>query len=142
MIGVDTTFLVQLEIAETPLHAAAHTLLKREVLDAGVELAIVPQILAEFLHVVTDPKRFLNPLSMPHAVSRAEFWWSAREVTHIHATDASTRQFLTWISDRKLGRKRLLDTQLAATLWSRGIRKLITSNSKDFAPFGFQILSP
>lgn len=48
MIGVDTTFLVQLEIIELPLHAAAHELLKREVLDVGEELALAPQILSEF----------------------------------------------------------------------------------------------
>jgi len=48
MIGVDTTFLIQLEVVELPLHTAAHAVLKREVLDAGVELALAPQILSDF----------------------------------------------------------------------------------------------
>lgn len=69
MIGVDTTFLVQLEITELPLHGSAHNLLKREVLDPGVEIALAPQILAEFLHIVTDAKRFSKPMSMPHALA-------------------------------------------------------------------------
>jgi hypothetical protein len=32
MIGVDTTFLVQLELIELPAHKAAHELLQREIL--------------------------------------------------------------------------------------------------------------
>ena len=35
MIGVDTTFLVQLEIVEHPQHAAARATWQREVIDAG-----------------------------------------------------------------------------------------------------------
>ena len=31
MIGADTTFLVQLEIQEMPLHVAAHEVLRRDV---------------------------------------------------------------------------------------------------------------
>jgi len=142
MIGVDRTFLVQLEITELRLHASVHVLLKQEVLDAGVEIALAPQILAEFLHVVTDAKRFLKPMTMSHALTRAEFWWNATEVRRVFPTEASTELFLDWIGRHKLGRKRLLDTQLAATLWTAGVRKIVTSNASDFAPFGFQILSP
>lgn len=142
MIGVDTTFLVQLEIIELPLHPAAHELLKREVLDVGEELVLAPQILAEFLHVVTDAKRFAKPLTMPEALSKARLWWNAKEVRHAFPTAESTDLFLDWISQHNLGRKRLLDTQLASTLWTAGVRQLLTSNPKDFALFGFQILSP
>jgi hypothetical protein len=64
MIGADTFFLVQLDLVELPAHAAAHLLLDREVLEPGVPLAIAPQVLAEFIHIVTDPRRFQKPLSM------------------------------------------------------------------------------
>ena len=53
MIGADTTFLVQLELIELPMHKAAHELLQREILQAKVSLALAPQVLAEFIHVVT-----------------------------------------------------------------------------------------
>ena len=42
----------------------------------------------------------------------------------------------------KFGRKRILDTQLAATLWSAGVRQIITANPGDFQIFGIQILTP
>jgi hypothetical protein len=43
---------------------------------------------------------------------------------------------------RQLGRKRILDTQLAATLWSTGIQSLVTSNPGDSRLLGFEALVP
>jgi hypothetical protein len=36
----------------------------------------------------------------------------------------------------RLDRKRILDTYLAATYYERGVRKLATANTADFAVFG------
>lgn len=142
MIGIDTTILVHLEIEESPEHRRAHDLL-RSVLDNTEELALTPQVLAEFLHVVTDPRRFQKPLTMEHALAKTRFWWNAREVRHIYPTAESTATFLDWIMQYQLGRKRLLDTQLAAILYSAGVRRLMTANAHDFKIFGgFEILTP
>lgn len=84
MIGADTTFLVQIELREAPGHEAAHAILRREVLDGGEPLALAPQVLAEFIHIVTDPKRFEQPLTVAEAIDRASFWWNAREVQHLY----------------------------------------------------------
>lgn len=35
-----------------------------------------------------------------------------------------------------LGRKRILDTHLAAILYTNGVRRLLTSNPSDFTVFG------
>jgi|SRR5207247_1875283 len=143
MIGADTTFLVQLEIREMPEHARAHDLLKREVLEPGETLALVPQVLAEFVHVVTDPRRFTQPLGMTDALTKAVFWWRAREVVHVYPTGESTLLFLEWMLLHGLGRKRLLDTQLASTLWAAGVRRVITSNAREFAKYpGIEVVSP
>ena len=132
MIGLDTTFLVHLELVDMTEHARAHSLLRKEALDVGVPLALVPQVLAEFLHIVTDPKRFQKPLTMAEALERSEFWWNAVEV----------RLFMEWMRTHALGRKRILDTQLAATLHSAGVRRIFTSNAKDFAFPNFTALTP
>jgi len=42
----------------------------------------------------------------------------------------------------QLGRKRILDTQLAASLWTAGVRQIITANPADVQIFGFQLLTP
>ena|ERR1051325_38918 len=143
MIGIDTTFLVHLEITEMPEHARARELLQREVIDAETKVALVPQVLAEFLHVVTDARRFQFPLPMEDAITKARFWWNAQEVTHVYPTADSTALMLEWLSRHKLGRKRILDTQLAATLWSAGVRRIFTTNARDFAIFeDFEVVSP
>jgi hypothetical protein len=42
-----------------------------------------------------------------------------------------------------LGRKRILDTYLAAVLHAAGVRRLLTANSADFSVFGIlQIVAP
>jgi predicted nucleic acid-binding protein len=143
MIGVDTTFLIHLEIQETPEHLRAREILQRQVLETGESLALVPQVLAEFIHVVTDPKRFQRPLTIEQALEKARFWWNAREVTHVYPTAESTALFLHWLSIHALGRKRLLDTQFAATLWTAGVRRILTSNARDFSIFGvFDLIVP
>lgn len=142
MIGADTTFLVQAELRETPGHDAAHAVLRREVIDRGEPLALTPQVLAEFIHVVTDPRRFEHPLPVAEAVERAMFWWNAREVQHLYPSAEAVALFFRWLKQHRLGRKRLLDTQLAATLWVAGARRIITSNARDFTIYGFEALSP
>ncbi|MCX6904891.1 MAG: hypothetical protein NTW03_15705 [Verrucomicrobia bacterium] len=142
MIGADTTFLVQLELIEVPAHHAAHQLLQRNILQPQVSLALAPQVLAEFVHIVTDPRRFQKPLTMDEAVAKARFWWNSVEVRHVFPTDDSTRLAFDWLQRHQLGRKRILDTQLAATLWSAGIQRVVTSNPADFTRLGFETLVP
>jgi predicted nucleic acid-binding protein len=141
MIGADTTFLVQLELIESPSHKAAHELLRREILQSQVPLALAPQVLAEFIHVVTDPRRFQKPLIPQEAVAKARFWWNAAEVRHVFPNSESTALFLDWMQRHQLGRKRILDTQLAAILWTAGVRQVLTANPADFQIFGFQLLT-
>jgi predicted nucleic acid-binding protein len=142
MIGADTTFLVQLEISELPANASAHALLRREILTPGVPLALAPLVLAEFIHIVTDPRRFQRPLNMPEAISKADYWWNAQEVCQVFPSALSVQLTFAWLRQYQLGRKRILDTQLAAILWSAGVHRIITSNPSDFALLGFEPLSP
>lgn len=142
MIGADTTFLIQLEAAELPANSDAQTLLQEEVLAPEISLAIAPQVIAEFLHVITDSRRFSKPLTMDEATVRARYWWNCAEITQVFPNNASISQSLEWIDQHRLGRKRILDTQLAATYHSAGVNTIITSNGSDFALFGFKILTP
>ena len=60
--GLDTSFLVAVEVAEHAEHGAAGETLST-LLAAGDRIALAPQVLAEFIHVVTDPRRFIRLLS-------------------------------------------------------------------------------
>jgi predicted nucleic acid-binding protein len=142
MHGIDTGFLVVIEMVEHPEHLPARAKLI-QLLGAGDLLGITPQVLAEFLHIVTDSRRFAQPLAMPTACQLAEQWWTSKDVVHIFPADAPTRQFLAWLQQFSLGRKRLLDTLLAATYQQAGIHSILTTNQADFAVFGvFTCITP
>jgi len=72
--GLDTSFLLAVEIVEHAHHADALRLLT-ELLAQGDRMAIAPQVLAEFVHVVTDERRFQQPFSMETALNKSEHWW-------------------------------------------------------------------
>ena len=140
--GLDTGFLVAAEVVEHAEHVAARSTLAR-LLATGDLIALAPQVLAEFIHIVTDPRRFAKPLDMRAAHALAEQWWTAREVMPVFPDDAATRQFLAWLQQFFLGRKRLLDTLLAATYKQAGIHSLLTTNPADFTILGvFSSITP
>ncbi len=61
----------------------------------------------------------------------------------VFPTNDAIRQFLVWLNQFALGRKRLLDTLLAATYLQSGILSILTTNPSDFAIFGvFTSISP
>ena len=136
MRGIDTTFMVAHELAELPLHARAREVARRSGRQGEARFALVPQVLMEFLHVVTDPRRFQKPLAMEEAVARADFWWGAKEIIQVVPGPESFRLCFRWIREHRLARKRLLDTQLAASLHQAGVHRIITQNRKDFEIFG------
>jgi predicted nucleic acid-binding protein len=133
--GVDTGFLVAVEVSCHPDHAAARFVgsgLRKN----GDLFALAPQVLAEFVHVVTDARRFSAPLAMPRALERAKAWWSARDVIRLAPEDRAVAWSLDALSQHQLGRKRILDTLLAGTLRSAGVFSVLTLNPDDFATFG------
>ena len=133
--GLDTGFLVAVEVREHAAHAGARATQVR-VLFAGDLIAIAPQVLAEFIHVVTDPRRFTQPLDVIAARVVAEQWWTSSDVVQAFPDAGAVRQFLEWLQQFSLGRKRLLDTLLAATYRQAGIQSLLTTNQTDFRVFG------
>lgn len=132
--GLDTSFLVAAEVAEHSLHRDAKLILQR-LASTQDRIAIAPQVLAEFIHIVTDPRRFAQPLDMASAQLIAEQWWTAVEVVQVVPSDAAIQHFFSWLQQFKLGRKRLLDTMLAATYFQSSIQSLLTTNPTDFSIF-------
>jgi len=140
--GADTSFLVAVELVSHARHGQSRTLLDGFI-NAGDRLALAPQVLAEFVHIVTDPRRCAKPLSMSTAVDRAEALWNATETIQLVPGASATIQFFTWMRQYRLGRKRLLDTMLAATFYVAGVRSIVTLNKSDFEVFGcFTIHQP
>ena len=133
--GFDTSLLVAHEVAGHAGHAGVRQRV-RELRNAGESLAIAAQVVTEFVHIVTDAKRFSAPLTMEQALERAQAWWDSPDVERVEPDDDAVKWFLDAMARHQLGRKRVLDTMLAATYRSAGITSLLTLNAGDFEVFG------
>lgn len=98
----------------------------------GDRFALTSLVLAEFIHIVSDPRRFPSPLTMPDALEKARGWWESAEVDRIAPSDDAIVWFLDVMKRHRLGRKRVLDTLLAAIYRSAGIASLLTLNATTF----------
>jgi predicted nucleic acid-binding protein len=139
---MDTSFLVIVEMREHAEHLSARGILA-QYLAAGDQVVIVPQVLTEFIHVVTDSRRFTQPLDITQACVIAQQWWTSKDVVQVFPDNAAMQQFFSWLRQFSLGRKRLLDTLLAATYHQAAIQSILTDNPGDFTVFGvFNCITP
>lgn len=135
MIGLDCNILVQLAFADHVANAKTVAAVQIET-QKGEKLVFPSLVVAEFLHVATDARRFAPPLTMPEALDWIEDFLESPMVSLLEPGQTSMDQTLQWMRQFNLGRKRILDTQLTASLHSHGVRRLLTSNPADFAVFG------
>lgn len=135
-LALDTDVLVHWSMAGAPRHAAALRLVHDE-LDAGTRIALAPQTCWEFLHIATDARRFPRPLTMVQALERLRAWWDAPETARLEPDASVVHVVMELMARHGLGRKRILDTALAATLRVCGVRRLATFNPRDFIALGF-----
>lgn len=136
MTGIDTTWLVDLEVKESPRHEGAIRLFHEWREDRNTMLCIYHHVFLEFLHVVTDTARFEKPLAVDQAIERIWFWVEQERVRVIYPTDTSLKRCLMWLSAFRLGRKRLIDTQMAAAYAEEGVTRIWSADSGGFAVFG------
>jgi len=142
MIGLDCNILVQLAFADHAANAKTIAAVQTET-QKGEKLALPSLVVAEFLHVATDARRFAPPLTMTEALDWIEDFLKNPMVNLLEPGQTSLDQTFQWMRQFNLGRKRILDTQLAAILHSNGVRRLLTSNPADFAVFGvLEIIVP
>jgi len=141
-LAIDADVLVHWLATGAERHRAVNDLLKREIAN-GVKLGLVPQVACECLHVVTDRRRFSRPPSFPEATERLLEIWMGREVERIQPDPRVPERTFELLTEHSLGRKRILDTALAATLELAGIQRLATLNGRDFQIFPFlEIVEP
>jgi predicted nucleic acid-binding protein len=96
---------------------------------------VTPSVLHEFVHVVTDPRRFEPPVGMGEALALARLYLGRANVECV-ATDAEAlAEAFTLVGRHRLGHRRLADTLLAATLFRHQVRQLVTCNRSDFEAF-------
>ncbi len=124
-------------MAGAPHHHTVRECLRREVDEQGQQLGIAHQTLNEFLHVVTDRRRFEHPLPMAEALRFSRGLWRRHDTERITPAVSSHDRLCELMMKYRLGRKRILDTALAAMLEAAGVSRLATLNGRDFEIFPF-----
>ena len=137
IIGVDTDVLVNWLMDGAPYHESARHFLRVATVEQGHQLGLASQSMHELIHVCTDPRRFEKPLSMDEAVGYSRALWDGGEVVRLLPSAIVFHRTLELLSSLKLGRKRILDTALAATLQAASVEQLATFNARDFEVFEF-----
>jgi predicted nucleic acid-binding protein len=143
MLALDTDVLVTWAMDGVPHHRQVRVLVEGELARRRGRVVLSPRVIEEFLHIATDPNRFEEPFSMPAAIAFVQSTLATRDVLCIAEQASVPSRTLELLSQNKLGRKRILDTALAATLEAAGVRRLATFNESDFKVFDFiEIVDP
>lgn len=134
MVGLDSCFLIDLYWEDSPRHAAV---LKKfnEIAASGQDVCVYYNCFNEFIHVITDKKRFENAFSMEEALSVVDEWRDLENVKILFPDEQSFGRTVAWLSVYKLGRNRLNDTNMAESYVHSGVSSVITANPKDFEIF-------
>ena len=133
--GVDTTVLVYAHVPGFAQHAAARAFLRALLERSDAALAVTPMILHELVHVITDARRFDPPVPMGEALEVARRYLGRSNVECLAVDEEAMARALELLEQHQLGRRRVADCLLAATLLRHGVRELATYNPDDFRVF-------
>ena|ERR1017187_9449047 len=140
MIGIDANVLVALAVGQHPNHSQAVKAFNRE-LSSDEQIVLSSGVAAEFLHVVTDAKRITPAREMAEAIDWLRVWNREVSPSWLSPSEAAIQLWLQWMTEFRLGRKRILDTQYAALLHINNVSRLLTNDAEDFRVFGvFEIV--
>jgi len=135
MIGIDTCFLIDLYWQDSPRNKNARALYSKIADNETTQIAVYFNCFNEFLHVITDSKRFRNPFSIKEAVNVIEAWCDIDRVKVLYPDDTVFKRTITWMNMYNIGQNRINDTQMASCYLSNNITSIITANPKDFEIF-------
>ena len=133
--AVDTNVLIYTHMPSLPAYERVRRYIMTQLGDPDVTLIVTPLVLHEFVQVVTDARRFDPPLTMSEALATARLYLGKSNVMCVGADEAVATAAFNLRDRFQLGRKRIADTLLAATLARYEVRELITCNPGDFEVF-------
>lgn len=141
--GIDTNVLIYAHLPSLPEHEVVRRYLLEQLRQEGVKLVVTPMVLHEFVHVVTDGRRFDPPVSMSEALAVTRLYLGRSNVECLAIDEAVVQDALALLEHHGLGRKRIADTLLAATLLRHGVEEIVTCNPADFQPFAkLKVIDP
>ena len=134
-LGLDTNVLIHAHLQVSQDSEKVRTFLKSLLHEAGVRLFLSPLVLHEFVHIVTDARRFEPPVAMSEAVALARGYLHRSNVECLPVDEQAMALALQTIERKSFGRKRIADTLFAATLLTNDVSSIVTCNPGDFVSF-------
>lgn len=133
--GIDTNVLVYTHMPSLEQHERVRAFVLAQLADRSVTLVVTPSIIHELVHVITDSRRFEPPVRMSEALAVARGYLGRTNVECVSIDEESVGLALALIDRHRLGRNRIADTLLVATLLRHGVNELVTCNGADFETF-------
>lgn len=142
-LAVDTNVLIYAHLPVFAEHECVRSYLLERLATPDITLVITAMILHEFVHVVTDGRRFQPPLTMSEALAVSRLYLGRSNVECLPVGEDMLLKAFQLVERHRLGRKRLADTMFVAALLHHGVKHLITCNPSDFEVFtGISLVDP
>lgn len=130
--AVDTNVLVYAHFPSSPHHAASYDLLRRAE-RREITLCVFPQVVAEFISVVTNPKRVNPSKTVEDAVQAIQRVIATPGVLLLPFPEGATSTFLSLLLGHPATGPEIFDRQLVAAMMEHGIGTMYTFNVSDFS---------
>ena len=129
---VDTNVLIHSTVSSSPWHHEARNWLA-ELVDKGVELCITPQIIREYLVVLTRGGVFERRFTPSEVLNELEAILPTFSL--LHETEEQLFCLLDLIRRYQVRGKAVHDANIVASMIVHGVRRLVTYNHHDFQQF-------
>lgn len=128
---LDTNVIVYAVDDQSPFYQPAKALCEKG-LRGEISIGITPQVVHEFLAIITDPRRTHSPLPLTDAIAEISKFIQSPFVSKIYPTSLYFDNFLSLLKKYNISKQDVFDTQLVAVMLSNNVTKLFTYNRSDF----------
>lgn len=133
MIAVDTNLLVYAHRGDSQWHEPAAAAMRR-LAENKAPWALPWPCVYEFLAVVTHPRIYAPPTSVPQAIAQVEAWAESPSLVWLSEGDAHWETLRQSLLASKVKGPQVHDARVAALCLRHGIRELWTAD-RDFSRF-------
>ena len=139
---LDTNVPVNALFEQSEHFAASRSLLDRAK-DQAAGFRLLPQNVAEFYAVVTNPKRVTAPKAATEALSAIRAFLALPGIALLPVPTDVISRLLTLLERRPVTRGKVHDIHLVASMLGNGVVRIYTYNRDDFTPFSeLEVLTP
>jgi len=134
MIAIDTNILVYAHRRDMPLHARAVDAVTECV--EGAQMWALPwPVVHEFIAIVSNPRVFKQPSTLPQALDQLRVWCDAPTAVMLSEGDTYLATLTRVLMESQVIGAKVHDARIASLCIEHGVRELWTAD-RDFSRFG------